>query len=88
MRIVAIIANLILLGLSILLFFSAFVDALEWGGLDTEFLPFYSVIFATSIINIVALIRSRKSMMYFLKLWFERKSLEEKKKIKELELQS
>lgn len=81
MRIVAIIANIILLGLSI------FLAIDEVGSLDAWTFLIVSVFILTPILSIVALVISRRGGKSFIGLWFARKALEEKKKIEKLQSQ-
>lgn len=81
MRIVAIIANLISLGLSIFLV----IDELNY--IDGWTILIFSVFILTPIISIIALIISRRGGKSFIGLWFARKALEEKKKIEKLQSQ-
>ena len=81
MIIVAIIANLILLGLSI------FLAIDEAAYMDTGVFLIVSVFILTPILSIVALVKSRRGGKSFIELWFARKALEEKKKIEKLQSQ-
>ena len=82
MNIIAIIANIILLGLSIFLA----IDELD--SLDAWMFSIASVFILTPILSIVALVMSRGGGKSFIGLWFARKALEEKKKIEQLKNKS
>ena len=80
MRSIAIIANIILLGVSVLLV----IDGV--GELDVVLVLVLSVFVITPVLSITALMRSssRRLQKGWISLWFKRKALEEKKKIEEL----
>ncbi len=81
MKIIAIIANLVLLGLSIFLG----IDEADY--MDTGTFLIFSVMILTPILSIIALVISRRDGKSFVELWFARKALEEKKKIEKLQSQ-
>ncbi|MHB8789038.1 MAG: hypothetical protein ACYDBT_04095 [Desulfobulbaceae bacterium] len=79
MKNIAIIANVILLGVSILLS----IDEMR-GGLDAEELFFISIFLVTPLLSIIVLVSTSQTADGWISLWFKRKALEEKKKIEEL----
>ena len=79
MRNIAIIANVILLGVSIWLS----IDEMS-GGLDAEELFFISIFLITPVLSLIVLVSTNRTADSWISLWFKRKALEEKKKIEEL----
>jgi hypothetical protein len=79
MRYIAIIANVILLGVSIFLS----IDEMS-GGLDAEELFFISIFLIAPVLSIIVLVSTNPATDSWISLWFRRKALEEKKKIEEL----
>ena len=81
MRILAILFNLLLLGVFIFMFATE-GSPIDWGG----WLMAVSISLAP-ILSIVALVMNCKGGKSFIGLWFARKALEEKKKIEKLQSQ-